>query len=76
MHWVGTSRGGLIGLGLASLPQTPIGKLVLNDVGPTIEFEALIRIGDYLGQPLRWSTLDEAADYLQTISASFGPHTR
>jgi pimeloyl-ACP methyl ester carboxylesterase len=76
VHWVGTSMGGLIGLGLASLPHTPIGKLVLNDVGPTIQFEALIRIGNYLGQPLRWNTIDEAADYLQTISASFGPHTR
>ena len=76
VHWVGTSMGGLIGLGLASLPQSPISKLVLNDVGPTIQFEALLRIGNYLGQPLRWSTVDEAADYLHTISASFGPHTR
>lgn len=76
VHWVGTSMGGLIGLGLASLPQSPISKLVLNDVGPTIQFEALVRIGNYLGQPLHWSTLDEAADYLHTISASFGPHTR
>ncbi len=76
VHWVGTSMGGLIGLGLASLPQSPISKLVLNDVGPTIRFEALVRIGNYLGQPLRWNTLDEAADYLHTISASFGPHTR
>ena len=76
VHWVGTSMGGLIGLGLASLPQSPIERLVLNDVGPTIQFEALRRIGSYLGQPLRWATLDQAADYLQTISASFGPHTR
>ena len=76
VHWVGTSMGGLIGLGLASLPQSPISRLVLNDVGPTIEYEALVRIGNYLGQPLRWRTLDEAADYLQGISASFGPHTR
>jgi pimeloyl-ACP methyl ester carboxylesterase len=76
VHWVGTSMGGLIGLGLASLPQSPIGRLVLNDVGPSIEFDALVRIGTYLGQPLRWGTLDEAADYLRAISASFGPHTR
>ena len=75
-HWVGTSMGGLIGLGLASLPQSPIARLVLNDVGPTIQFEALVRIGTYLGQPLRWNTQDEASDYLQTISAGFGPHTR
>lgn len=76
VHWVGTSMGGLIGLGLASLLQSPIARLVLNDVGPTIQFEALVRIGTYLGQPLRWNTQDEAADYLQTISVSFGPHTR
>ncbi|MBL0093427.1 MAG: alpha/beta fold hydrolase [Piscinibacter sp.] len=76
LHWVGTSMGGLIGLGLAALPQSPIRKLVLNDVGPTIEAAALQRIGAYLGQPLRWASVDEAADYLWTISASFGPHSR
>ena len=75
VHWVGTSMGGLIGLGLASLPQSPIGRLVLNDVGPTIQYEALVRIGTYLGMPLRWAAVDEAANYLLSISASFGPHT-
>src|SRR5438876_9316925 len=43
VHWVGTSMGGLIGLGLASLPGSPIGRLVLNDVGPSIQYEALQR---------------------------------
>jgi pimeloyl-ACP methyl ester carboxylesterase len=76
VHWLGTSMGGLIGLGLASLPQSPIERLVLNDVGPTIQFEAIARIGSYLGQPLRWRSEDEAADYLLAISAGFGPHTR
>ena len=76
VHWVGTSMGGLIGLGLASLPQSPIERLVLNDVGPTIQFKALQRIGSYIGQPLRWNTLDEAAAYLQSISTGFGPHSR
>ena len=33
-------------------------------------------IGAYLGAPMRWSTLEEAADYLWSISQSFGPHTR
>jgi pimeloyl-ACP methyl ester carboxylesterase len=75
VHWVGTSMGGLIGLGLASLPGSPIARLVLNDVGPAIQYEALVRIGTYLGQPLHWQSEEEAAAYLQTISASFGPHT-
>ena len=76
VHWVGTSMGGLIGIGLASLTGSPISRLVLNDVGPKIEYASLVRIGSYLGQPLRWSTVDEAADYLGGISAGFGPHTR
>jgi pimeloyl-ACP methyl ester carboxylesterase len=76
VHWVGTSMGGLIGLALASLNSSPITRLVLNDVGPTIQFEAVTRIGSYLGLPLRWKTVDEAAHYLQSISAGFGPHTR
>jgi pimeloyl-ACP methyl ester carboxylesterase len=76
VDWVGTSMGGLIGLGLASLPGAPVRRLVLNDVGPTIEPAALARIGTYLGQPVHWKTLDEAADALQAISQGFGPHTR
>ena len=76
VHWVGTSMGGLIGLGVASLAGSPIEKLVLNDVGPTIRYEAITRIGSYLGQPLSWPSEESAADYLRGISAGFGPHTR
>jgi pimeloyl-ACP methyl ester carboxylesterase len=76
LHWVGTSMGGLIGLALASLPGTPVGKLVLNDVGPTIQAEGIVRIATYLGEPQRWASVDEAADYLLGISQGFGPHTR
>jgi len=74
--WVGTSMGGLIGLALAALPGSPIDRLVLNDVGPVIEFAALERIGTYLGAPLRWPDEDTAADFLWSISQSFGPHSR
>jgi len=76
VHWVGTSMGGLIGLGLAALAQSPIRRLVLNDVGPTIQPEAIARIGSYLGLPMRWSSLDEAAEYMLSISQGFGMHTR
>lgn len=76
VHWVGTSMGGLIGLSLTSLPGTPVSKLVLNDVGPVIEWSSLQRIGSYLGQPAHWATEDEAADALWAISQGFGPHAR
>ena len=76
LDWVGTSMGGLIGMVLASLPASPLRRLVLNDVGPAIQPEALRRIGSYLGQPQHWKTVDEAADALWAISQGFGPHTR
>lgn len=76
VDWVGTSMGGLIGLGLAALRGTPVRRLVLNDVGPAIEPAALQRIGRFLGVPAFWRTLDEAADATWAISQGFGPHTR
>jgi pimeloyl-ACP methyl ester carboxylesterase len=76
VDWVGTSMGGLIGLGVAALRGSPLRRLVLNDIGPTIEAASLVRIGTYLGTPAHWRTLDEAADALWAISSSFGPHTR
>lgn len=76
VSWVGTSMGGLIGMALAAMPGTPIERLVLNDVGPSIDAAGIARIAGYLGADLSWATEDEAADYLLTISRGFGPHTR
>src|SRR5215211_1198749 len=45
---VGTSLGGLIGMVLAGLPDSPIRRLVINDSGPFVPAAALRRIGDYL----------------------------
>lgn len=75
VHWVGTSMGGLVGMALASLPETPVAKLVLNDVGPAINSQALSRIGSYVGQDLRFDTFEEAARHIREISAPFGPHS-
>jgi pimeloyl-ACP methyl ester carboxylesterase len=75
VDWFGTSMGGLIGLGLASLPGNPIRKLVLNDIGPVLEPSALLRIGDYIGQDMRFNTFDEGAQFIRDVSQSFGQHT-
>ena len=76
VHWLGTSMGGLIGLGVAALGGSPVGKLVLNDIGPRVDAKGIARIGGYVGQTQRWQTLDEAADAIWAISTGFGPHTR
>ena len=80
LDWVGTSMGGLIGMALAGQPDLPLPvrlrRLVLNDVGPAIAWQALQRIGQYLGAPAHFSSEQQAADALWAISSSFGPHTR
>lgn len=90
LDWVGTSMGGLIGMGLCGTPALtacspgqsqpalaqPVRRLVLNDVGPAIQWQALARIGTYLGNTGRFESIDAAADALWAISRSFGPHTR
>lgn len=75
VDWVGTSMGGLIGLLLASMPESPLQRLVLNDVGPTIETAALTRISSYVGQPAQWPSLGAATAQAQTLFADFGPHS-
>lgn len=79
LDWVGTSMGGLIGMvvcGTANLPlPVPVRRLVLNDVGPALEWTALQRIGEYLGHTGRFKTVQQAADLMWTVSSSFGPHT-
>lgn len=76
LDWVGTSMGGLIGMVLCGQGAAKIRRLVLNDVGPAIQWQAVQRIGACLGQPVRFASLEQAADALLAISPGFGPHTR
>jgi pimeloyl-ACP methyl ester carboxylesterase len=75
VDWFGTSMGGLIGMALGGLRNTPIRKMLLNDVGPHIEPIALQRIGDYLGKPARFASLDEGVRHAAALASSFGPLT-
>jgi len=73
--WVGTSMGGLLGMLMAAQPNSPVARLVVNDVGPTIEPAALERIRGYFGMDPTFATYAEIAKYVRTISAPFGPLT-
>jgi len=75
VHWVGTSMGGLIGMTLASLPETPLQKLVLNDVGPVITAVSLARIGQYFGMAPQFPDFAAAVQYIRLVSATFGAHS-
>ena len=75
VHWVGTSMGGLIGMMLAAQPDTPITRLVLNDVGPLITGDSLKRIGEYVGNAPLFPSFDDAEKYTRLVSVPFGALT-
>jgi len=75
VNWLGTSMGGLIGMALAAQAQSPIRKLILNDVGPVIAAGALARIGEYLATPPDFASPEEAEAYIRIIAAPFGKLT-
>ena len=60
LDWVGTSMGGLIGIAVSVHAQAvgaSVRRLVLNDVGPVLEWESLLRIGTYLGKDMHFDSL-------------------
>ncbi|HVL56880.1 MAG TPA: alpha/beta hydrolase [Burkholderiaceae bacterium] len=75
VDWLGTSMGGLIGLGLASLNGHPIRRLILNDIGPEIDPVGLARIASYAGAHPYFDSFEQGEERLRQISAEFGPHT-
>ena len=72
VHWVGTSMGGLIGMALASRPESPITRLVLNDIGPVLSAASLVRVGEFLGKAPRFDGIDDAEAFVRFVSAPFG----
>lgn len=93
LDWVGTSMGGLIGLGLAAglamsaslRPQRgelgldagqtlSLGRMVLNDIGPSINGSGLSRIAEYVGLPETFDSFEQAVEYVKRVSQGFGPH--
>jgi pimeloyl-ACP methyl ester carboxylesterase len=73
LAWIGTSMGGLIGMMLAGQSETPVRRLVINDIGPFLPKAALSRIGTYVGGDPRFADLDAVEAYLRRVHAPFGP---
>lgn len=72
---VGTSLGGLMGMSMAGIANSPIRKLVINDIGPIVPIGALRRLMAYVGDDPEFETLDELEEYLRVKLSPFAPMT-
>ena len=72
--YVGTSMGGLLGILLASFPNSPIKRLILNDIGPEIGVSGVNDIIQASKRgPLTASNLEQYKIKYQQYYQSYGP---
>lgn len=73
VSWVGTSLGGLIGILLAGVRNSPIGRLLVNDIGPNLPINAVLRIGNYVRNgPSSFPDFLAAVSYFREVLEPFG----
>ena len=73
---VGTSRGGLISMLLGAIRPTLIKAVILNDIGPVIETEGLLRLRSYVGSTPPPKDWDEAVHIVKSINQQQFPHLK
>ena len=72
VDWVGVSLGGLLGMILAAQPETPIRRLVLDDIGGYVGVEALQRIAAFVGT-IVFPDRGGLEAFMREIKIGYGP---
>lgn len=70
-HFIGTSRGGMVTMYLATTAREKILSATLNDIGPVLEMKGLMRIASYVGKARPIASWEEGIAALQRTNPGF-----
>ena len=68
---IGTSRGGLNAMMMATMHRHRLAGVVFNDIGPVIDKEGLLRILQYVGKTAHFTSWDQAVDAVKRTNVGF-----
>ncbi len=76
VDWLGVSLGGLLGIYLAGIKDTPIRRMIINDVGPEVPKAALDFIHKVIAQTYIFDTVQDLEKRMrETRGLTWGPVT-
>ncbi len=76
IDWIGVSLGGLLGFRMAALPNSPIRRLIINDIGPHVPQADLDFIKEVLTHEFTFDDLNAFKSFMiETRKDNYGPMT-
>lgn len=76
VDWIGISLGGLLGIQIAGMDDTPIKRLIINDVGPVVPKAALEFIHKVIKEPYYFDSVGALEQRMRaTRGLTWGPVT-
>jgi len=72
VDWLGTFTGGILGMIFAARDDSPIRRLILNDIGPVLSLSSIKLLLERAGSNIIFKNLEDANTYFRNVYSDCG----